>query len=372
MFQHRSNFSRWNSGSKKRKGRKQGVSRKLISLRAGALALMALSATGGAALADSVADFFKGKTINLVVGLPAGGGYDAYARLIARHMADHIPGNPAIIAQNMPGAGGLKAADHIYNGAPKDGTEFGIVAASALMEPLFNPKQANLFDASKFSWLGSASQDVAFCGIGPSNHVAGFDDWLKSGKELTFGASGPAAVTYQHPMVLKNVLGAHLRVISGYGGTSDITLAVERGEVDGICGMGVSSIQAQFQHLLDSGAMKIVVQMGPQKDETFGDIPSVFDYAKTDEQRQILSLAFDQQALGRPFMAPPGIPEDRYQALSKAFAESLKDPALLAEAKKMKLDIDYLSGADAKKMLKQFADYSPDVLQKARLALGLE
>jgi tripartite-type tricarboxylate transporter receptor subunit TctC len=237
------------------------------------------------------------------------------------------------------------------------------------MEPLFGNQQA-LFDAAKFSWLGSASQDVAFCGIGPGSGTASFDQWLKSGKELTFGASGPAAITYQHPMVLKNVLDANLRVISGYGGTSDITLAVARGEVDGICGLGVSSIRAQYQHLIDSSEMKLIIQMGPHKDQTFGNIPSVFDYAKTAEQRQILSLAFDQMALGRPFMAPPGIPEDRTEALSKAFAETLKDPALLAEAKKMKLDIDYLSGEDAKKMLKQFADYPPSLLQKAKLALG--
>ena len=337
--------------------------------RVGALVMAVLPLVAGPAMADSVADFYKGKAITLVIGLPAGGGYDDYGRLIARHISDHIPGNPTIVPQNMPGAGGLRAADHIYNSAPKDGTEFGIVASSTLMEPLFGDKQA-LFDASQFSWLGSASQDVSFCGISPGSQITSFDQWLKSGKELTFGASGPAAITYQHPMVLKNVLGANLRVIAGYGGTSDIALAVERDEVDGICGMFASSVAAQFQHLIDAGEMKLIIQMGPRRDQIFGDIPSVFDYAKTDEQRQILSLAFDQLALGRPFMAPPGVPEDRYAALSKAFAETLKDPALLADAAKMKLDIDYLSGEDAKKMLKQFADYPPSVLEKAKLAMG--
>jgi tripartite-type tricarboxylate transporter receptor subunit TctC len=337
--------------------------------RIGALAAVAFAVAAGPAMADSVADFYKGKTIAVVIGLPAGGGYDAYGRLIARHIGDHIPGHPTVVPQNMPGAGGLKAADYIYNSAPKDGTEVGIVASSTLMEPLFGDKQAR-FDSSKFSWLGSASQDVSYCGIGPGSHVTSFDQWLKTGKELTFGASGPAAITYQHPMVMKSVLNANLRVIAGYGGTSDITLAVQRGEVDGICGMFTSSIQAQFKQLLDSGAMKLIIQMGPHRDRTFGDIPSVFDYAKTDEQRQILSLAFDQLALGRPFMAPPGIPEDRHAALSKAFAETLKDPALMADAEKMKLDIDYLSGEETQKMLKQFADYPPAVLQKAKLAMG--
>jgi tripartite-type tricarboxylate transporter receptor subunit TctC len=341
----------------------------LAGIRRVGLLVAALASAAGAARADSVADFYKGKAINLIIGLPAGGGYDDYGRLVARHIGDHIPGHPAVVAQNMPGAGGLKAADHIYNSAPKDGTEFGIVASSTLMEPLFGDKDAH-FNAAQFSWLGSASQDVSFCGIGPGSHITGFDEWLKSGKELTFGASGPAAITYQHPMVMKNVLGANLRVISGYGGTSDITLAVERGEVDGVCGMFASSITAQFQHLIDAGEMKLIIQMGPRKDPTFGDIPSVFDYAKTDEQRQILSLAFDQLALGRPFMGPPGVPVDRYEALNKAFAETLKDPALLADAAKMKVAIDYLSGDEAKKMLKQFTDYPPAVLEKARLAMG--
>ena len=339
--------------------------------RVGALVVVALALAAGPAMADSVADFYKGRAIDLVIGLPAGGDYDAYGRLIARHIGDHIPGNPTVVPQNMPGAGGLRAADHIYNSAPKDGSAFGIVAASTLMEPLFGNQQA-LFDAAKFSWLGSASQEIAFCGIGPGSRITSFDQWLKSGKELTLGASGPAAITYQHPMVLKNVLDANLRVISGYGGTSDILLAVARGEVDGMCALSVSAIRTQVQPMIDSGEMKLIIQMGPHKEASFGDIPSVFDYAKTNEQRQILSLAFDQLALGRPFMAPPGIPEDRYEALSKAFAATLKDPALLADAAKAKLDIDYVSGEDAKKLLKQFADTPPAVLQKAKLALGQE
>ncbi len=336
--------------------------------RVGALVVGALALAAGPAMADSVADFYKGRTIDLVIGLPAGGDYDAYGRLIARHIGDHIPGHPSVVPQNMPGAGSMRAADYIYNSAAKDGTVFGTVAASTLTEPLFGDKQA-LFDAAQFSWLGSANQEISFCGIGRGSKIASFDQWLKSGKELTFGASGPSAVSYQQPMVLRNVLDAHLRVIAGYGGTPDITLAVARREVDGIC-VAASSIEAQFKPLIDSGEIKLVIQMGPHKDQTFGDIPSVFDYAKTDEQRQILSIAFDQQALGRPFMAPPGIPEDRAAALSKAFAATLKDPALLADAEKMKLDIDYLSGEDAKKMLKQFADYPPAVLHQAKLAMG--
>lgn len=332
--------------------------------------LTALTALmSGPALAASVADFYKGKTIIVIVDSPPGGLYDAYGRLIARHIGDHIPGNPSVVVQNMPGAGGLKAADHIYNVAPKDGTELGIIASSTLMEPLFDKKQA-LFDASKFSWLGSANQTIAYCGVGPGSHITSFAQLLKSAEEITFGATGPAAITYQHPMVMKNVLGANLRLISGYGGLPDVALAVQRGEVDGICGMSVSSIKAQYQHMIDSGEMKLIIQMGPHKDQSFGDIPSIFDYAKTDEQRQIFSLAFDQLALGKPFMAPPGIPDDRYEALSEAFTDTLTDQALLADAKQMQLEIDYLSGSDVKKLLNEFANYPSAVLETAKLAIG--
>lgn len=318
----------------------------------------------------SVADFYKGKTVDLVIGLPPGGGYDAYGRLIARHIGDHIPGHPSVVPQNMPGAGGLKAADYLFNAAPKDGTAIGIVSTSALMTPVFDPKEASLFKPEQFSWLGSASQDVAYCAVGPSAHVTRFSQWLKSGKELSFGASGPAAITYQHPMILKNVLGAKLRVISGYGGTSDISLAVERGEVDGICGMFVSSIKTHFDPLVKKGVLKLVIQMGPRRDDSFGKVPSVYDFAKTAEQKRMLSLAFDELALGRPFVAPPNIPADRYAALQKAFAATLKDPALLRDAKKMKVDIDYLSGAKAKALLTRFANYPPATLRRARKDMG--
>lgn len=324
----------------------------------------------GAAGSSAVADFYKGKSIRVIIGLPAGGGYDAYGRLLARHMGDHIPGSPTMVPENMQGAGGLKAAGYIYNSAPKDGTAFGLVASSTLMEPLFDADAAKLFTASKFSWLGSASQDSSFCALGRAAKVDTFASWLSGGRQLTFGASGPAAITYQHPMVLQ-ALGAKVKVISGYGGTSDIALAVERGEVDGICGMFGSSIQAEFKSYLASGAMRLFIQMGPHRDKSFGDIPSVNDFAKTDEQKEILSIAFDQLALGRPFMAPPGLPDDRLEALRTAFAETLKDPALLADAEKMNVDIDYLSGSAARDLLQKFADYPPDVLLKAKAAMGL-
>lgn len=340
---------------------------------AAALLAAAASATMSTApvAAQSAAEFFKGKTVGINIGFPPGGGYDTYGRILARHMGKHIVGTPAVVAKNMPGAGALKAANYLYNSAPKDGSEIGIVASSTLMEPLLGNDQAQ-FEAPKFSWLGSMSQDVAFCGVNPKSGVSSFDQWRDTKSEIIFGASGPAAITFQHPMVLKNVLGANARVISGYQGTKDVSLAMQRGEVTGICGMFVSSVSSQYQPLIDSGDMKLVIQMGPRKTDVFGAVPSVFDYAKTDEARQILEIHFGQLKLARPFMAPPGVAIDRLAALSKGFAESLKDPDLLADAKKAQIDIEYVSGDEARRMLAQFADYPKAALEKAKQAMGRE
>jgi tripartite-type tricarboxylate transporter receptor subunit TctC len=338
-------------------------------VRAGACAAALLCVVAAPAAAASVADFYSGRTINLVIGLPVGSAFDAYGRLIARHIGDHIPGKPSIVAQNMPGAGGMVAANYIYNTAPKDGSVFGSMTATPLFEPLLGDKQA-LFDAAKFDWLGSASQSVYFCVLGPSSKMTSFDQWSKSGKELTFAASGPTAGTYKDTMVLKNVLGASLRTITGYSGVATSALAVERGEADGICGVPSTTLAVQFKSQIDSGQFTPIMQMGARRDDAFGKVPSIFDFAKTDEQKQILSFAFEQLALGKPFMAPPGLPDDRFEALKAAFAETLKDTALLADSKQAKLNIEYLSGEDAKKLLKKIADYPPAVLAKAKQVLG--
>jgi tripartite-type tricarboxylate transporter receptor subunit TctC len=336
---------------------------------AGASIVLSLPWATGSVAAGPVEDFYKGRTVDLVVGSPAGGGYDTFGRLIALYMGNHIPGNPRIVPQNMTGAGGLLAANHLYNSARKDGTEFGTVASSVLMEPLFGNTQAH-FDSSKFTWLGSANQTVSFCGVNPSSQISSLDQWLSTGKELKIAASGVGAISYQHPVVLKNVLGANVKMISGYSGGADFVLSVERGETDGFCSMDVTSIEGLYKPLFSGGKMKLIVQMGPFKDSTFDDVPSVFDFAKTDEQQKILSIAFDQLALGRPFMAPPGIPEERSAALSKAFEETLKDPAFLADGEKLKLSIDYVSGERSRKMLEQFANYPAELRDKARVALG--
>lgn len=324
--------------------------------------------SGPAAAQQSAADFYKGKTIGINIGYGAGGGYDTYGRVLARHLGRHVPGNPSVVPKNMPGAGALKAANYIYNSAPKDGTELGLVASSTLMEPLLGNDQAQ-FVSSKFTWLGSMSKDVAFCAVRGGAGINSFDDWRKQKKEITFGSTGPAAITHQHPLVLKNVLGANARVIAGYQGTKTISLAVERSELDGMCGLFVSSIQAQYMGMVKSGELKLIIQMGPKKTDVFGKVPSVFDYAKTDVDRQVLEIHFGQLLLARPIIAPPGLSPDRATALRKAFAEALKDPVMLADAKKVNIEIEPVSADEAQKLMVQFADYPKAAIAAAKKAI---
>jgi tripartite-type tricarboxylate transporter receptor subunit TctC len=327
-----------------------------------------LAAATASASADPVADFYSHKTVTLIAGFPPGGGYDTYIRVLARHFGKFIYGNPVVVPANMPGAGSMNAANHLYTDEPIDGTVLGEFASSVIMEPLLGDKAAR-FDPQKFSWIGSMSQDVAYCGVWQTPGAAtSFDDMLH--EQTIFGGGAPTAITYQHPLILKNVLGANIRLIPGYAGTRDIDLAMHRGEVNGECGFYASSIKAQFLDDVKSGRMKLVIQMGPHKSTEFGEVPSVYDYAKTDEQRAVLDVHFKQLALGRPLAGPPNIPKERLAALRGAFAATMKDADFLAEGKRVGLDIDPASADAVEKLLAHFATFSPDIFAKARAAIG--
>jgi tripartite-type tricarboxylate transporter receptor subunit TctC len=331
-------------------------------------ALLAATSAPAAAKAEAVADFYKGKTVSLIAGFPPGGGYDTYVRVLARHYGRFLPGQPSVVASNMPGAGSLTAANTIYAKYAPDGLALAMFASSAAMEPLIGNKSA-LFDPTKFSWIGSMSQDVAYCGVW--QHPGGattFDEMLT--KETIIGGGAPAAITYQHPMVLKNVLKANFKVIQGYKGTRDINIAMQRGEVNGTCGMFASSVKAQFLNEVKEGQMKLFIQMGSKTSDEFGKIPSVFDYAKTDEDRAILQFHFGQLLLGRPLAGPPGVPADRVAALRTALFATMKDPQFLAEAGKAGLDIDPVTPDEVMGLLKQFSAFSPAILEKAKDAMG--
>ncbi|MDB5570671.1 MAG: hypothetical protein JWN93_1854 [Hyphomicrobiales bacterium] len=331
--------------------------------------LLAAAALASPASAQGVADFYRGKSVQILIGFPPGGGYDANARTLARHFGRFIPGNPNVVPSNMPGAASLVAANHLYNQATPDGTVMAIFASSVAMEPILGNKAAR-FDSAKFGWIGSMAQEVAYCGVWQAPGVA--SSWKEVGeKETIFGGGAAAAITFQHPMVLKNVLGAKgMKVVSGYPGTRDVNLAMNRGEVNASCGLFGSSIKSQWAKEVQSGQIKLVIQMGYNKSTEFGDVPSVFDFARTEEDRQVLEVHFHQQLLSRPFATPPAVPADRLKALRDAFQATMKDPEFLADAQKVGLDIDPVTGEEIEAALKRFASFKPSVLKRAEEAMG--
>ncbi|MGH6768337.1 MAG: Bug family tripartite tricarboxylate transporter substrate binding protein [Xanthobacteraceae bacterium] len=321
----------------------------------------------GAARAQQPIDF-KGETIGVNIGYPAGGAPDLYFRVLARHYGRHIPGKPVVVARNMPGAGTLRAANYIYNVAPRDGTELATFGSSAAMEPLMGNGQAK-FEATKFTWIGSMNQEINFCGVWQTPGVAtSFREMLT--KETIFGASGPASFGYQHPLLLKNVFGAKVRLVTGYSGIPATYVAMQRGESNAMCGLVRTHIKTLWLSDVQEGRFKLVIQMGPRTTRALGDVPSVFDFIKTDEDRRILAFHFNQKLLGRPLAGPPNIPKGRASALRKAFQDTMRDSEFLADARKANLDIDPATSDEVEQLLHQFADYPADVIAKAKAAIG--
>jgi tripartite-type tricarboxylate transporter receptor subunit TctC len=335
---------------------------------AAATAVLAVAPVGSG-WAQSVADFYKGKTVELLVGYSPGGGYDTYARIIARFMGNHIPGNPTIVVKNMPGAGSLTLTNNLYNAAAKDGTVFGTIARGAPFDPLFGNKAAK-FDASKFNWIGSANNEVSVCVSWYTSGVKTIQDVEK--KQLVVGGTGPTADTDQFPKVVNGVLGTKFKLITGYPGGNDINLAMERGEVQGRCGWSWSSVIATRKNWLDEKKINVLVQLSLQKHEDLPNVPLIMDLAKTKEQKQILNLVFARQALGRPYVAPPGVPADRVAALRKAFMDTMKDKDFLAAAKKEKLEIGPVSGEGVQQIVQNAYETSPELVKKTAAMLGIK
>jgi tripartite-type tricarboxylate transporter receptor subunit TctC len=338
-----------------------------IAIAVVAIASLALLPTSGHA--QGVADFYKGKTVELLIGYSGGGGYDVYARLLARHMGRHIPGNPTIVPRNMPGAGSLVLANWLYNVAPKDGTAVGMIGRGTPFDPMLGIEAAK-FDPTKYLWLGSMNNEVSVCVSWHSSGFTKYDELLQ--KELVVGGTGPSADTDQFPRITNAVLGTKFRIISGYPGGNDISLAMERGEVGGRCGWSWSSVISTRMNWFKEKKIHVLIQLALEKHDDLPNVPLVVDLAKTDEQRAILRLIFARQALGRPFLGPPGVPQDRAAALQKAFMDTMKDKAFLAEADKAKLEITPLSGAAVAKIIAESAKTSPAVLKKAAAMVQVE
>lgn len=332
------------------------------------LLLIALAfAVSGPAGAQTAATF-KGETISINIGYPAGGAPDLYFRVLSRHFGRHIPGNPIIVPKNMPGAGTLRAANYVYNVASKDGTELANFSSSAMVEPLMDNDQAK-FDATKFSWVGSMNQEINFCGIW-QRPGAPTSFWEVLNRETIFASSGGlTSFGYQHPLIFKNILGANVRMVSGYPGMTQAYVALERGEANGLCGLVRTHIKSLWPKDVQEGRFKLILQLGPKTTDELGPIPSIFEFAKTEEDRQIFAFHFNTKLLGRPLAGPPGVPPERLAVLRKAFQETMRDPEFLAEAHKANLDIDPATHEQVEQLLARFADYPQAVIEKAKLAI---
>jgi tripartite-type tricarboxylate transporter receptor subunit TctC len=332
--------------------------------------LMATCLLGAAAMlpahrdaqAQSVADFYRGRMMSMIIGYSAGGGYDIYARTLARHMGRHIPGNPTIVAQNMPGAGSLKAANYIYAVAPKDGSVLGIFGRGLAMEPLVGSGAS--FDARKFGWIGSGSDQVSVCATWHTSAIKNWNDMLTT--PFTVAGEGSGSDPDLFSIALKNMFGIKLRVISGYPGANEMSLALERGEVDGRCGWSWSSIKLAKPDWLTGGKLNLIVQMALAKSPDLPGVPFIMDYATTREQQQILRLILSRQAMGWPFVTTPGLPEERLQALRKAFDETMADPEFLGDAKAHKLDVNPMGGDAVAALVDELYRTPPDLVAQAR------
>jgi tripartite-type tricarboxylate transporter receptor subunit TctC len=337
------------------------ILRKTVAGLAAGLLLGSIAAVAG------VEDFYKGRTVSLIIGYSVGGGYDAYARLLARYIGNHIPGNPSIVPEQMAGAGSLRAANYIYSVAPKDGSMFGTFSRSMGISPLVDKAE---FDSRKFTWLGSVTDDTTICVTGAASPVKNWDDFLN--KPSNFGGEGAGSDPDIWTLLYKNVFGAKVRLVSGYPGTNDVTLAMERGEVDGLCGLSWSTIKTEHPQWLAGHSVNLIVQAGLKKEPNISSVPLATDLVKTPEQLQIIKLLLVSQAMARPFAAPPDIPADRKAALLSAFDGTMKDNDFLAEAKKLNFDVRPVSAAMIDAMLAEVYTTPKDIIARAAKAISSE
>ena len=327
-----------------------------------------LSAASLPAWADDVAAFYGGKTVTLAIGYSAGGGYDLYARLLARYMGKYIPGHPTIVPQNMPGAGSLKAAKYLYEIAPKDGSVFGTFSRSMPLAPVEGMEGAT-FDSRRFTWLGSMAKDVTMCVTSDKSGIRSWGDALKT--EFAVGGEGQGSDPDVFANVIKNVYGAKAKLVTGYPGTAEMFLAVERGELAGLCGVSYSTIMGRWAEPLKQGQLHIIVQGGLEKHPELPDVPNMLDLAADGHQKTLMRLILAPQAMARPFAAPPDIPAERAKALRDAFAAALQDPDLIAEAQQQKIDIGLMTAAQLQSLLGELYQAPKEIDAEAAKISGL-
>jgi tripartite-type tricarboxylate transporter receptor subunit TctC len=330
----------------------------------GVLFTLILFATGAGA---SNHEYYRGKTVRIIVGLSAGGGFDVYARTMARHMGKHIPGNPAFVVDNMPGAGSMIAANHVYKAAKPDGLTLGHFVGSLFMQQLLGRPGAE-FDALKYEFVGAPIPEKTACALTKASGIANMDRWFVAKAPVKLGATGSGPIV-DVPKILKAALGLPVQLVLGFKGTADIRLAAESGEIDGAC-WSWDAIKSTWAKGLESGDVNIVLQALPQAHPDLPKVPLAIAYAKSEEARQLIQVGIHEAAdVARPFVMPPGTPKDRVQAMRAAFLATLKDPAFLAEAEKSKLDVDPVTGETLEKIVAGLYKMNPAILAKLKEVL---
>jgi tripartite-type tricarboxylate transporter receptor subunit TctC len=332
---------------------------------ASAVALSSALLANAPAAAQSVEEFYRSKPLTIIVGVTAGGGYDLIARLLSRHITRHIPGKPSAIVQNMPGSGSVVAAGHLYSVAPKDGSVIATLARIAMIEPLFTSQR---FDSTKFYAIGSVSKDISTCISWKTSKVKNWDDLLT--KEFVASGQGTGADPDAFANMIKHLFGAPIKLVTGYPGTNEQALSMERGETEGYCGVSYSTLKTRYTKWLSEGSINIIVQNAIEKHPDLPNVPLITDLAKDAEQKQIIRLIVATQSMARPFVAPPGIPPERGAALREAFERTMIDPEFLAEADKLKVEISPMSGPDVNAMLSELYATPKNAVQKAAKAMA--
>jgi len=337
------------------------MTRALVGLVAAASLILLLSVNS----ANAQEPFYKGKTVRIIVGASAGGGYDTYSRTIARHMGKHIPGNPVFVVDNMPGAGFLISANYMYRVAKADGLTVGHFIGGLFLQQLLG-KPGIEFDARKFEYIGVPAQDNYVLGVNKSTGITGMDQWLSSKSVVKLGGVGAGSATDDIPKVLAATIALPMQLVSGYKGTADVRLAFDGGEVTGICNSW-ESFKSTWRKELDAGELVLVLQNVAKPHPELPKIPLAINYAKTNEaQRLIRALVHSVGPTARPYLLPPGTPKDRVQILRKAFIETMKDPEFLADATKAKLDLNPLDGAELERNVREVFNLDKALIPRAK------
>jgi tripartite-type tricarboxylate transporter receptor subunit TctC len=314
-------------------------------------------------------EIYKGATMRLVVGFAAGGGFDTYSRTIARHLGKHIPGNPSLAVENMTGAGGLIAANHLFKAAKPDGLTIGNIIGGSFMAQLLGRPGVE-FEALKFEFLGVPAKDHPTCVFTKASGITGIDQWFASKTPVKVGGTGPGATTYDNPKLLQAALDLPTQVVGGYKGTADIRLAIERGEVAGGCGWGWDSVRATWGKAIAAGDVAVVLQSTDEVHPELPNVPLAIKFAKSEDARQLIQAgSHDMNALTRSYVIPPGTPKQRVQILQKAFMDTMGDPEFLTDAKKAKLGISPISGEQMENTVRRLFKLSPAVVAKLKEVL---